>query len=124
MLRYGLFQLPGWILLTLVFVVLHVRFGTPVWVGAVVLGAWILKDAALYPLVRDSYHPWKEDASRRVVGSRGSTEEPLDPEGWVRVGAELWRAQTETGEHLARGREVRVRDVRGLTLFVEPADDD
>jgi membrane-bound ClpP family serine protease len=46
----------------------------------------------------------------------------LAPEqtGYVRVGAELWRAQLCGGERVAKGAAVRVTEVRDLTLQVEP----
>ncbi len=56
-----------------------------------------------------------------MVGALGTARERLDPAGYVRVGAELWRAEVSR-EHapVESGAVVRVRAVRNLTLYVEP----
>ena len=58
-----------------------------------------------------------------MLGALGVAQEDLAPEqtGYVRVGAELWRAQLCGGECVAKGAAVRVTEVRDLTLQVEPA---
>ena len=58
-----------------------------------------------------------------LLGALGVAQEDLAPEqiGYVRVGAELWRAQLCQGESVAKGAAVRVTEVRDLTLQVEPA---
>jgi membrane protein implicated in regulation of membrane protease activity len=53
------------------------------------------------------------------VGQRVLAEEGLAPDGYVRIGAELWRAELAGGS-AARGAVLRVVAVRGLTLVVEP----
>ena len=53
-----------------------------------------------------------------MLGTRGEVVETCDPEGSVRVRGELWKARAE--QPLARGAEVVVRGVDGLTLDVEP----
>jgi membrane protein implicated in regulation of membrane protease activity len=44
---------------------------------------------------------------------------PLEPEGAVMVGGELWRARARSGDRIARGR-VRIVGARGHWLEVEP----
>jgi membrane protein implicated in regulation of membrane protease activity len=51
------------------------------------------------------------------VGAAAEVVEPCFPDGWVRVGGELWRARCEVGAGV--GARVRVRAVDGLTLVVE-----
>ena len=46
----------------------------------------------------------------------------LTPEGYVRVGNELWPARCETGD-VARGRKVSVVRMERLRLVVKPADE-
>jgi membrane protein implicated in regulation of membrane protease activity len=114
-----LIQLPGWILLALLLVALHQWLAVPAWVGAAALVVWLVKDAALYPLVREAYRPNHEAASRRMIGARGVAAERIDPVGFVRLGAELWRARTESGRGVVEaGDTVEVREVEGLTLYV------
>lgn len=54
-----------------------------------------------------------------MVGKQGVTVSDLWPEGQVKVAGELWRARCEGG--CESGTDVVVRDVRGLTLVVEPS---
>jgi membrane-bound serine protease (ClpP class) len=49
----------------------------------------------------------------------GVVRESIDPEGYVFVAGELWRARTTMGS-IPIGDFVRVLDVDGLTLVVEP----
>ncbi|HZI20249.1 MAG TPA: NfeD family protein [Pyrinomonadaceae bacterium] len=54
------------------------------------------------------------------VGRVGSVERELDPEGFVLVGGELWRARLSGGGRLGRGRQnVLVVGARGCVLEVE-----
>jgi len=56
------------------------------------------------------------------VGADAVVVRSLTPEGYVRVGNELWPARCETG-HVARGRKVSVVRMDRLRLVVEPADE-
>lgn len=60
--------------------------------------------------------------SNRYVGSRARVIETIDPSagvGRVRMDTESWRASTDGGR-IEEGTEVRVTDVRGTRLIVEP----
>jgi membrane-bound ClpP family serine protease len=120
--RYLLFEIPGWAVAAAVLALLvhldqmHART------------AWILfalfvgKDFALYPVLRVGYQPSARDGSALLVGALGTARERLDPEGWVRVGAELWRAEVARGHApVEAGAAVRVVAVDSMTLHVEPA---
>jgi len=55
-----------------------------------------------------------------MMGQGAVVVEPLSPVGQVRCAGELWRA-VETHERVVgRGEKVRVVQVRGLELEVEP----
>ena len=54
-----------------------------------------------------------------LVGKRGVAVDALWPEGQVKLGGEIWRARCEGG--CDSGTAVVVREVRGLTLIVDPA---
>jgi membrane-bound serine protease (ClpP class) len=54
-----------------------------------------------------------------MIGLIGVARTDLDPAGEVLVRGELWGART-TGRIL-RGARVRVREIEGLTLVVESA---
>jgi len=84
---------------------------------------WIAKDLALYPILRVGYEDPSPDISEQLVGALGSVRDDLEPEGWVRVGAELWRARCPTRDAPLRvDTTVRVTEVDGLVLEVEPLD--
>lgn len=54
-----------------------------------------------------------------LVGKRGVAVDALWPEGQVKLAGEIWKARCEGG--CDPGTAVVVREVRGLTLIVEPA---
>jgi membrane-bound serine protease (ClpP class) len=53
-----------------------------------------------------------------LIGSSAEVIEACDPRGRVRFRGEIWHAECDSGA--AVGERVRVVDVRGLTLRVEP----
>jgi membrane-bound serine protease (ClpP class) len=55
-------------------------------------------------------------------GAMGDVREPIDPEGYVFVMGELWRARSTNGP-IPAGEEIRVVEVDGLTVIVEPVTD-
>jgi membrane-bound serine protease (ClpP class) len=55
-----------------------------------------------------------------LVGEEGIALAPLDPEGQVRVGGEIWRARASAP--VDAGGCVRVVSVESLTLVVDPCD--
>jgi len=56
------------------------------------------------------------------VGVDAVVVRSLTPEGYVRVGNELWLARCETGD-VARGRRVSIVRMDRLRLVVKPADE-
>ncbi|OGA38342.1 MAG: serine protease [Betaproteobacteria bacterium RIFCSPLOWO2_12_FULL_62_13] len=56
--------------------------------------------------------------SEHIVGARGAVLEDLQTEGWAQVQGERWRIVSRVP--LARGQRVRVTRIDGLTLSVEP----
>ena len=120
LLRYVLFQVPGATLVALGRV-LAVRGWdwSPGWALGL-FAAWVLKDALLYRAVARAYDSDADSAVDPLVGAQGVATEALDPAGYVRVGAELWRARIHgQSPPIPRGAPVRVRERRGLTLIVE-----
>jgi len=56
-----------------------------------------------------------------MFGSKGRVVKPLEPEGLVRIGDELWRAKSD-GMEIAVGDEVIVIKKDGSKLIVHPSD--
>ena len=119
-LRYSLYQLPELALGAIVLLVLlRLDLLSPAG-GWVLLGVWILKEIALFPLVRRAYEPGDPSGTASMIGRAAIVTERLDREGTVRVGPELWWACLPPGaEPAEKGAEVTVRAVEGLTLHVE-----
>jgi membrane protein implicated in regulation of membrane protease activity len=120
MLRYALIQLPGTALLVLVILLINRWWVTvPLWLGLGIVGLAIVKDLVLFPLLWRSYTGGDPDDPSSMIGRRGIVIARLDPEGYVRVRGELWRAETvEKDRPVEEGRSVAVVGVRGLKLYV------
>ncbi|MDE0035550.1 MAG: NfeD family protein [Deltaproteobacteria bacterium] len=116
--RYYLFQVPGWALTAVLAAVLHAWLGLPVWVALTVLGVVVLKDVIFYPFLRRAYQ-LEASGAARLVGLRGVARGTLDPNGYVYVNGELWRAKTEAGAPpIPGGADVRVVQGNRMTLTV------
>lgn len=116
--RYYLFQVPGWVLTAVLVTVLHAWLGLPVWVALTVLGVVVLKDVIFYPFLRRAYQ-LEASGAARLVGLRGVARDTLDPNGYVYVNGELWRARTEPGATaISAGADVRVIQGHRMTLTV------
>ena len=55
------------------------------------------------------------------IGSRGKVTIPVSPRGYVRIGAELWKASS-TGSNIDKGEEIVIVGIQGMTLLVAPFD--
>ncbi|MEN8752624.1 MAG: NfeD family protein [Desulfobacterales bacterium] len=119
-LRYALIQLPGTVLLVLVILLINRWWVTvPLWLGLGIVGLAVVKDLVLFPLLWRSYAGGDPDDSSSMIGRRGIVTGRLDPEGYIRVRGELWRAETvENDRPVEEGRSVAVVGVSGLNLYV------
>jgi membrane protein implicated in regulation of membrane protease activity len=120
--KYLLIEIPGWLVASGVLYYAHHTWGLSYGLAWIFLAVWIGKDLALYPAMRsaladgDSVMP-----ADLLIGAVGVVTRSRDREGYVRIGAELWRAEpVHDAPSLGVGSEIRVREVRGLTLIVEP----
>ena len=55
-----------------------------------------------------------------MIGEVGTAETNVDPDGVVRVRDALWRARTNRATPIVKGAGVRVAEIDGLVLEVEP----
>jgi membrane protein implicated in regulation of membrane protease activity len=118
--RYLALEAPGWVLSAWLLWLLVEKAGLAPWLGGLLWTLWVAKDFALYPRLRDAYEVGEPDATAPLLGRIGLARQRLDPTGYVRIGAELWRAELAPGSAaIEPGSRVRVRAVRGLTLVVE-----
>jgi membrane-bound serine protease (ClpP class) len=117
--RYLLFQLPGWILTTLLLGAAHRWLGLSIPVAALLFLLFVAKDFLIYPYVRKAYEAEDKTGAELLIGSVGVTKQTLAPEGYVLVRGELWQAIAEPpGEAIPQGSEVVVHGADGLRLIV------
>ncbi len=122
--RYLLFQIPSWTLVIILLGSAHRWLGLsiPTAVGLFLL--FVAKDFVIYPYVRKAYEADNRTGAELLIGTIGMTKQALDPEGYVLVKGELWRAVAEPPEQpIPQDRPVRIRAVSGLTLIVAPVED-
>ena len=119
--RYTLFQIPVLILLSLGLSAAVRWWGLPVLAAYGLVAAWIVKDVIMYPILRIAYESDGSGGAHQIQGALGVATQPLAPSGYVRLGSELWKAELASSNGaIPVGSAVRVVDVRGLTVIVEP----
>lgn len=119
--RYTLLQIPTLVLLVLILLLLRQWIEISSWIfwGLIVLK--IAADVVLFPFLWKAYDWDRKAMNHPMIGLTGKARDHLDPEGYVLVRGELWRAEVkDKSEPVEAGAAVRVREVRGLTLIVEP----
>jgi membrane protein implicated in regulation of membrane protease activity len=120
--RYTLFQIPVLILLSLGLAAAVRWWGLPVLAAYGLVALWIAKDIIMYPILRVAYESDSSSGADAIHGALGVVTQPLVPSGYVRLGSELWKAELASGsEVVSVGSAIRVVELRGLTLIVEPA---
>ena len=121
---YLLLQIPGIIIATVILIGVWQWFNLPLWIIISLLVLWIAKDLAMYPFIRASSNSDIKSGLSLLIGKRGVVRETLEPKGYVQIGGELWRAETQTPDQsIPSGEVVSVREARGLTLVVDEIDD-
>jgi len=120
--RFLAFEAIGWALGAAVLVWLEREAFISTGLAWLLFGALVVKDLVLYPLTRKAYEHGPAHGAAELLGADVRAETVLSPEGWVRAGSERWRARLvgDGGESLPAGALARVRELRGLTLIVEP----
>lgn len=120
-LRYSLLQLPGTVLFVLILIFLQRWVNLSSWLVWGLTGLWIAKEIVLFPFVWRSYDPRGSEEGHDLIGKRGRAQERLNPEGYIFVRGELWRAENlHNVSPVEKGEPVRICGIRGLTLLVEP----
>lgn len=121
--RYLLLQVPGWLGIVVGGAVL-VEIGALSWAVVIAgLVGWMLKDLALYPLLRPHLLSTRGEPTVELLGRAATVVTTLAPEGYVQLGNERWRARSAKGVRVEIGREVRVIEADGLTLTVTGPDE-
>ncbi len=119
--RYALMQLPGLALVASVLAALNYIINLPLWVPIAVITGWVAKDLAMFPFLKHAYSGGISGSASLMPGMRGKVLSSLSPVGSVRVRGEIWQARHEgRGTIIECGKPVRVKEINGMTLLVEP----
>jgi membrane protein implicated in regulation of membrane protease activity len=118
--RYGLFQIPGFLILILVLMVVRRWLDLPAWFTWGLLGFWLAKEIGSFFLLWRLYEPAPSKGTDFLIGTHGIAEERLAPRGYIRVRNELWKAEAMGSRMIEKGETVHIRATRGLTLLVDP----
>ena len=106
------------LLFVLLWLLPRVGLSVPAWAVAL-----LATSLAIYSLVltRLNYRALNQTPVQSPgIGARGRVVQALNPRGYVKLGNELWSAES-VGCHVAQGVEVEVLQVSGLHLLVAPA---
>jgi membrane protein implicated in regulation of membrane protease activity len=118
-LRYILLNIPEFVAMILILVVIQYWVVIPVWLLWSIIGFWIVKDVVLFPFIWRAYDWDRAGQSRSMIGARGIAKDKLAPSGYIQIHGELWKAERlEEGPPIEAGQSVRVKKMEGLTLFV------
>jgi len=119
--KYSLLQLPALVFLALILHLIQLWVQMPAWLIWGMVGLWVVKDVMLFPFVWRSYDQNRLADANSMVGLHGIAKNSLTPSGYVEVHGELWRAEVMHGAPFVEsGGGVRVKEIRGLTLIVQP----
>jgi membrane-bound ClpP family serine protease len=117
--RYLWLQIPEWVLCAGVLLVMQRWFDFSQWTASLWFVAWVAKDFVLYPFVKTAYEVAVKTGAEQLIGLIGTAYTAINPQGYVRVTGEFWRARLEAGaQPIAKGTRIRVRAAHGLTLTV------
>lgn len=119
--KYTLYQIPDTALAFLVLWILVEWAGvSPRLAGGLAL-LWILKDILMFPVLWHSFGGTEASDPCSLVGAEGVVTERCDPNGYVQVRGETWKAESaEEGRPIEKGTRIVVAGERGLTLQITP----
>jgi membrane protein implicated in regulation of membrane protease activity len=121
--KYTLLQLPVIVLLTIVLFAMRQWLNIPLWLIWCIIGFWTIKDIIMFPVVWRSYDQSRPEDPTSIIGMRGIAKDRLAPTGYVQVRGELWRGEIMQGAPpIEQSTYVRVVEIQGLTIFVQPED--
>jgi membrane-bound ClpP family serine protease len=93
----------------------------PVFAAYGLMTVWIAKDVIMYPILRIAYEAGGTSGVDAIHGALGVVTQALVPSGYVRLGSERWKAELASGSQaISVGSAIRVVELHGLTLIVEP----
>lgn len=99
----------------------HLGINIPWWGLVGLMSAWGIWGYIGYLLGKSALRRKPMHTPGVVIGETGEAVMPLDPEGYVKINGELWKALS-TGSFIDAGEEVTVIGIKRLTLMVRGKD--
>lgn len=96
-----------------------VRLST--WLIGFTVAASLIVFIPVMTVVRRARKPIAAEVKAELVGEGGEVRSVLNPEGFVLVDGELWRARSEDGSRMRVGETVTVSRIDGTVLIVRAA---
>jgi membrane-bound serine protease (ClpP class) len=123
--KYGLLQLPGQVLFVLILLLARQWVDIPGYVLIGLISLSVGKDIVLFPFLWRYYDASLFPDRFDMIGRTGFALSRLDPEGFVRVRGERWRAGIAADEApVEKGTAICVDGIEGLRLTVRPCEED
>lgn len=125
LIKYILLQLPLLVLLLVALFFIRQWVDIPLWLIWGLVAFLVVKDIIMFPRVWRSYDQSRPGDPTSIIGMRGIAKDRLAPTGYIQVRSELWRAEVMEGNSpIADGKGVLVVGIEGLTLIVQPEEED
>jgi membrane-bound ClpP family serine protease len=114
---YVLLELGEILAVVILIIVLAQFVRIPLWVAVAIPAGKLLKFILVYPSVRRSGKQPVAVGIESLLGKRGLVVDPLDPEGYVNIRGELWRARSADAP-IPAGAEIEVCGLDRSRLMV------
>ncbi len=119
--RYTILQLPALALFVMALILSRRWIGISLWSFWGLVGLWVAKDVILFPFVWRAYDTREQKGGDGMIGLQGIVQDRLAPSGFVQIRGELWQAELmDSDAPVEKGAPVKIREIRGLTLIVQP----
>jgi len=121
LIKYMLLQIPETAVIIIVLVILIKFSSISVWLAICLAALWIIKDIIMFPLLWPSYGGTNIKDWHSLIGKEGIVTERCDPQGYVVVHGESWKAQVQDQlSPVDKGSRIQVTGSKGLILYVKP----
>jgi membrane-bound ClpP family serine protease len=111
-------------LLALCFWILpHFNIEIPIWLIILLMAVLAIYNTITSVLVARIFEKRSVLGLEALISSKCQAVTDLDPDGYVKVGTELWRACSVSGS-IKNGNEVKIEKVQGLVLMVTISEPD
>jgi membrane-bound ClpP family serine protease len=121
---YNLFSLCRFlfeeaVLAILLFLILpQINVHPPIWLVIILMLLYAIYNCITSIIVAKIIERRSAVGMEALINSRCQTVTDLNPDGYVKVGTELWRACSLSGS-IGSGNEVEIKNVNGLTIVVK-----